>query len=74
VEGKSYDAISEGTVIESGQKVIVVQISTQRLVVRADDGSYPESPVQAELAHTTPTDAPPPADIQDPFAEEEARS
>jgi membrane protein implicated in regulation of membrane protease activity len=75
VEGKSYDAISEGTVIESGQRVVVVQISTQRLVVRADDGSYPEtSPVQAELAHISPVEGPPPADIQDPFAEEEARS
>jgi membrane-bound ClpP family serine protease len=75
VEGKSYDAISEGTVIESGQRVIVVQISTQRLVVRADDGNYPDStPVQAELAHMSPAEGPPPADIQDPFAEEEARS
>jgi membrane-bound ClpP family serine protease len=68
VDGKNYDAISEGTVIEAGQRVIVVQISTQRLVVRADDGSIPESPVQAELAHASPTDSPPPADIPDPFA------
>jgi membrane-bound ClpP family serine protease len=69
VEGKSYDAVSEGTVIEAGQRVVVVQISTQRLIVRADDGTLPDtSPVQAELAHSSPTDAPPPADIQDPFA------
>jgi membrane-bound ClpP family serine protease len=69
VEGKSYDAVSEGTVIEAGQRVVVVQISTQRLIVRADDGTFPDtSPVQAELAHSSPIESPPPADIQDPFA------
>lgn len=80
IEGKNYDAISEGTPIEAGQRVLVVQISTQRLVVRADDGSF-EPPPQAavntvqhdsRVAHTSPLDAPP-ADIADPFAEEEAK-
>lgn len=71
IEGKNYDAISEGTPIESGQRVLVVQISTQRLVVRADDGVYEPPPLKQEnqLAHSTPLESPPPADISDPFAE-----
>lgn len=71
VEGKNYDAISEGTPIESGQRVLVVQISTQRLVVRVDDSPFEEAtqPQRTELAHSTPLEAPPPADIADPFAE-----
>jgi membrane-bound ClpP family serine protease len=71
IEGKNYDAISEGTPIEAGQRVLVVQISTQRLVVRADDGSYEPPPHKQEpqLARSTPLESPPPADIADPFAE-----
>lgn len=71
IEGKNYDAISEGTPIEAGQRVLVVQISTQRLVVRMDDGSYepPQEKAQPELARAAPLDAPPPTDIADPFAE-----
>lgn len=71
IEGKNYDAISEGTPIEPGQRVLVVQISTQRLVVRADDGSYELPPLKQEtqFARSTPLEAPPPADIADPFAE-----
>ncbi len=69
VEGKNYDAVSEGTVIEAGQRVLVVQISTQRLVVRADEGSPEEFSPQNQFAHSSPTDVPPPPDITDPFAE-----
>ena len=85
IEGRNYDAISEGTPIEAGQRVLVVQISTQRLVVRGDDGTYEPPPTftnsvqhDSRVAHTSshaapPLEAPPPADIADPFAEEEAR-
>ena len=71
VEGKNYDAISEGTPIEAGQRILVVQISTQRLVVRVDDSPFEEAtqPQRTELAHSMPLEAPPPADIADPFAE-----
>lgn len=71
VEGKNYDAISEGTPIEAGQRVVVVQISTQRLVVRVDDRPFEEiaQPEQAQLAHSSQLEAPPPADIADPFAQ-----
>lgn len=71
VEGKNYDAISEGTPIEAGQRVLVVQISTQRLVVRVDDSPFEEAsqPLRTELARSTPLESPPPADIADPFAE-----
>jgi membrane-bound ClpP family serine protease len=70
IEGKTYDAVSEGTPIEPQQSVIVIGISTQRLVVR------PDNTIQAQLVNEQP---PPPAatnpnepliaDIPDPFAE-----
>lgn len=75
IEGKNYDAISEGTVIEAGQRVLVVQISTQRLVVRADDGPLETTaPPEQRLVQASLVDSPPPPDIPDPFAEEEAKS
>lgn len=43
IQGKRYDAVSEGMGIEAGETVIVVRIETQRLVVRPDDGPV-ESP------------------------------
>jgi membrane-bound ClpP family serine protease len=69
IDGKSYDAVSEGTPIEPGQRVLVVSVSTQRLIVR------PDTTVVAELAETPPPAAahdpnqPLVADIPDPFAE-----
>ena len=69
VDGKTYDAVSEGVPIESGHAIIVVGVSTQRLVVR------PDTTILAELAEPTPAAASPPqagplvADIPDPFAE-----
>lgn len=69
IEGKNYDAISEGTVIEAGQRILVVQISTQRLVVRADDGPLEATLLPEQLVKASPIDSPPPPDIPDPFAE-----
>ena len=72
IDGKSYDAVSDGMAIEAGQPVIVVSVSTQRLVVR------PDNTIQAELASAQPAEAVSPpsdpaaplvADIPDPFAE-----
>jgi membrane-bound ClpP family serine protease len=69
IDGKTYDAVSEGVPIESGQQVIVVHVSTQRLVVR------PDNTIQAELAETPPAapaknpNEPLVADVPDPFAE-----
>src|SRR6478672_5973647 len=37
VDRKSYDAVSDGMAIEPGTRVLVVSISTQRIVVRPDD-------------------------------------
>src|SRR5688572_685007 len=47
IDGKLYDAVSEGSPIEAGQPILVVSISTQRLVVR------PDNTIRAELAETT---------------------
>ena len=71
IDGKSYDAVTDGMAIESGQAVIVVNVSTQRLVVR------PDTTIPAELAEAIPDPAAVPeqtagplvADIPDPFAE-----
>lgn len=69
IDGKTYDAFSEGVAIEAGQQVLVVSVSTQRLVVR------PDNTIPAELAEAAPAAAPPNpneplvADIPDPFAE-----
>jgi hypothetical protein len=70
IDGKTYDAVSEGMPIEPNQPVIVVNISTQRLIVRADHT------IQAQLAEAPPVSVPANpneplvADIPDPFADE----
>jgi len=68
IDGRTYDAVSEGVPIEANQTVLVVAISTQRLVVR------PDTTIRAELADTAPLAAASAADpltqeIADPFAE-----
>src|SRR5215471_7951428 len=44
IDGKSYDAVSEGVPIEPGHAILVVGVSTQRLIVR------PDNTILAELA------------------------
>jgi hypothetical protein len=64
IDGKTYDAVSEGVAIEAGQPVVVVQISTQRLVVR------PDATIRAELVEAPPSAGDPLAQhVPDPFAE-----
>jgi membrane-bound ClpP family serine protease len=69
IDGKSYDAVSEGMTIEPHQPIIVVAVSTQRLIVRADNT------IEAQLVEGQPSAAsakanePLVADIPDPFAE-----
>ena len=69
IDGKTYDAVSEGMPIEPHQPIVVISVSTQRLVVRADHT------IQAQLAETAPAASPAKsnepliADIPDPFAE-----
>jgi membrane-bound ClpP family serine protease len=68
IEGKSYDAVSEGMPIEANETVLVVAVSTQRLVVR------PDNTIRAELAEAAPAAAagtgdPLAQEIADPFAE-----
>lgn len=69
IDGKAYDAVSEGMPIEPGEQIIVVHVSTQRLVVR------PDHTIQAELAQSSlaaPSHNPNEPlipDVPDPFAE-----
>ncbi len=37
IEGKTYDALSEGNAIDPGERVLVVDVSTQRLIVRREE-------------------------------------
>ncbi len=37
LDGKAYDAVSEGSAIDPGQRVLVVGVSTQRLIVRMEE-------------------------------------
>lgn len=41
IEGRSYDAVSEGMAIDPGAAVLVVGVSMQRIVVRPDDSPIP---------------------------------
>jgi membrane-bound ClpP family serine protease len=65
IDGKTYDAISDGMAIEPHQPIVVVSVSTQRLIVR------PDTAIRAELAAAGPVAPQGPliADIPDPFAE-----
>lgn len=69
VEGKNYDAVSNGLPIEPGQKVRVIGIDTQRLVVRVDEEPFKEPVPSIEQAsgETPLTESPLPG-IEDPFA------
>jgi membrane-bound ClpP family serine protease len=53
IDHKSYDAVSDGTAIEPGTRIIVVSISTQRVVVRPDDNipteHFAEEPLVAQV-------------------------
>ncbi len=44
IDGRTYDAVSEGMAIDAGTAVVVVGVSMQHIIVRPDD-----SPVPAEL-------------------------
>ena len=69
IDGKTYDAVSEGVAIEPHQPIVVVSVSTQRLVVR------PDNAIRAELAESEAAAlggqnaGPLVADIPDPFAD-----
>ena len=66
IDNKPYDAVSEGVPIEAGQTVLVVSVSTQRLVVRPDNTIRAELVEPAAAAASADPLAQP---IADPFAE-----
>ncbi len=66
VEGKSYDAISNGMPIETGQAIRVIALDTGRLVVRVDDSPILE-PLLEEVNENPLSESPLPG-IEDPFA------
>jgi membrane-bound serine protease (ClpP class) len=41
IEGRTIDALSEGTPIEAGQQVRVIEVRGNRVVVRAAEGEEP---------------------------------
>ena len=66
VEGKTYDAVSNGLPIDPGQNVRVIGIDTQRLMVRVDDEPFKEPPPEEVLER--PLSESPLPGIEDPFA------
>ena len=54
VDHKSYDAVSDGMAIEQGTRVLVVSISTQRIVVRPDDTISTDQFSEPLQAHVLP--------------------
>lgn len=62
IDHKSYDAVSDGTAIEPGTRIVVVSISTQRVVVRPDDAIATDHFSAPLPAHVLP-DEPPPGSI-----------
>lgn len=69
IEGKTYDAVSNGLPIDPGQKVRVIGLDTQRLVVRVDDEPFKESLVgPADESSDRPLSETPLPGIEDPFA------
>jgi hypothetical protein len=69
IDGKSYEAVSEGMTIEPHQPVIVVSVSTQRLIVRADNTIEAQLVDGHSSAPSSKSNEPLVADIPDPFAE-----
>lgn len=63
IDHKSYDAVSDGMAIEPGTRVLVVAISTQRVVVRPDDtitdSPYLSEPLAAQVLPEEPAVAQP---------------
>lgn len=41
IDGRPYDAVSEGMAIDAGAAVVVVSVSMQRIVVRPDEATVP---------------------------------
>lgn len=85
IDRKSYDAVSEGMAIDPGTRVLVVGISTQRIVVRPDDsiasGALSAEPLHARILPeeepALPTGPTPPLetvmkDFENPFDENAA--
>ncbi|MFO0883394.1 MAG: hypothetical protein U0894_04285 [Pirellulales bacterium] len=67
MEGKSYDLGDDGPAIDPGQRVVVVGVSTQRLIVRQEEPELSES-ITSEPTPEATTKAPPPATaFEDPF-------
>lgn len=67
IQGKRYDAVSEGMPIDAGQPVLVVRIETQRVVVRPAE--RPVDPIpEHPISPTQPMPSQTPQQINDPLA------
>jgi membrane-bound ClpP family serine protease len=66
IDGRSYDAISEGMPIEPGEPIQVVAVRTNRIVVRRSDLGQP--PAQADDLLSRPIDTVGPDPFEDPLA------
>jgi membrane-bound serine protease (ClpP class) len=66
IEGRTYDAVSEGMPIEAGQPIQVVAVRTNRIVVRSADSEQPPGEDSDVLSRPIDTVGPDP--FEDPLA------
>lgn len=65
IDGKTFDAVSQGMAIEPGEQVLVVAVRTNRVVVRPLDASELQSAEPVDALLSTPIDSV----MLDPFQE-----
>jgi membrane-bound serine protease (ClpP class) len=63
IAGQTIDALSEGTPIEAGQRVRVIEVRGNRVVVRADDQAQPTDDVLSQPIESLGLDS-----LDDPLA------
>ena len=58
IDGRTYDAVTEGIPLEEGQAIIVVDVRTNRIVVRPSDEQPAKTTPVAPFASDDPLSQP----------------
>lgn len=69
IDGRNIDAVSEGMAIEAGQRVRVIEVRANRVVVRTVNDEAPSEDAKDPLARPIDTIIP---DVRDPFGDQPA--
>jgi membrane-bound ClpP family serine protease len=68
IEGKTYDAVSEGMAIDAGQLIEVVEVEGNRIVVRPLDSALADDRASSDDPLSRPVDETIPDPFRDPLA------